>query len=86
MIGSGGMARTHLEAFMCVRNIKKVKVFSPPLTNREHFAEEILNKHDLEVIVCDEPEKIYENSDIDVDFVIFSAFLGEIFNWYLINN
>ena len=64
MIGSGGMARTHLDAFMCVRNIKKVKVFSPTQANREHFAEEIRNKHGLEVIVCNEPEKIYENSDI----------------------
>ena len=49
---------------MCVRNIKKVKVSSPTQANREHFAEEIRNKHDLEVIVCNEPEKIYENSDI----------------------
>ena len=29
MIGSGGMARTYLDAFCQVRNIKKVKVYSP---------------------------------------------------------
>ena len=27
MIGSGGMARTYLEAFSCVRDIKKVRVY-----------------------------------------------------------
>ncbi len=29
MIGSGGMARSHLRAFAAVRKIRKVKVYSP---------------------------------------------------------
>ena len=29
MLGSGGMARTHMQAFTAVRNIKKLQVFSP---------------------------------------------------------
>src|SRR3990170_4676431 len=37
MLGSGGMARSHLDAFMCVRNIRKVQVFSPTPANREAY-------------------------------------------------
>src|SRR6476620_5798840 len=29
MLGSGGMARSHMEAFRCVRDIRKLQVFSP---------------------------------------------------------
>jgi ornithine cyclodeaminase/alanine dehydrogenase-like protein (mu-crystallin family) len=39
--GSGGMARTYLEAFCVVRPISRAKVFSPTAANRERFAEEM---------------------------------------------
>ena len=64
MIGSGGMARTHLDAFMCVRNIKKVQVFSPTKANREAYAEEMRAKHGIEIIVCDNHEDVYKGADI----------------------
>ena len=41
MLGSGGMARSHIDAFMCVRNIKKIQVYSPTRANREAYAEEM---------------------------------------------
>ena len=41
MLGSGGMARTYLEAFAAVRDIRSVKVFSPTKANRERYAEEM---------------------------------------------
>ena len=41
MIGSGGMARTVLEALVEVRNIKSVKVYSRLAANREAFAAEL---------------------------------------------
>jgi ornithine cyclodeaminase/alanine dehydrogenase-like protein (mu-crystallin family) len=41
MIGSGGMARTVLEALVAVRDINTVKVFSRVAANREAFAEEM---------------------------------------------
>src|ERR687885_2838370 len=41
MLGSGGMARTFLEAFACVRDIKLCKVYSPTPRNREAYAEEM---------------------------------------------
>src|SRR3982750_4497384 len=48
MIGSGGMARTYLDAFCRVRDIAKVKVYSP---NREHvlqYAREMAELHRIE--------------------------------------
>ena len=38
MIGSGGMARTYLDAFLQSRKIKKVKVFSPNADNAQLYA------------------------------------------------
>ena len=35
ILGSGGMARTHMAAFMQVRKIEKLQVFSPARENRE---------------------------------------------------
>ena len=44
MLGSGGMARTFLEAFKCVRDIRLCKVYSPNPNNREAYAEEMSKK------------------------------------------
>ena len=41
LLGSGGMARTYLEAFHVARPILRAKVFSPTPANRERFAEEM---------------------------------------------
>ncbi len=49
MIGSGGMARTYLDAFCQVRKIAKVKVFSPNGENRERYAREMAERHGIEV-------------------------------------
>jgi alanine dehydrogenase len=58
MLGSGGMSRTHMDAFMCVRDIKKLQVYSPTPANREKFAEEMRAKYGIEVVVCDNPRDI----------------------------
>jgi alanine dehydrogenase len=49
MLGSGGMARTYLEAFHAVRPIKRAKVFSPTAANREAYAREMSEKLSIEV-------------------------------------
>jgi alanine dehydrogenase len=49
MIGSGGMARTYLEAFSCVRKITKVKVFSPNQANARQYAKDMREKFRIEV-------------------------------------
>lgn len=64
MLGSGGMARSHVEAFLCVRDIRKVQVFSPTRANREAFASEMTSRHGLEVVACDSPEAVYRGADI----------------------
>jgi len=64
MLGAGGMARTHMKAFMAVRNIQKLQVFSPTKANREAFAREMAESYNIEVRVCDRPEEIYEGADI----------------------
>ena len=49
MIGSGGMARTYLEAFMAVRKITKVKVFSPNQANAKQYAKEMSERFGIDV-------------------------------------
>jgi alanine dehydrogenase len=64
MLGSGGMARSHVEALRCVRDIRKLQVFSPTRANREAFGREMAAKYGLEVVVCDSPEAVYRGADI----------------------
>src|SRR5215216_3362470 len=49
MIGSGGMARTYLDAFCQVRKIAKVKVYSPNAEHVRAYAAEMTDRHGVEV-------------------------------------
>src|SRR5437762_1513724 len=49
MIGSGGMARTYLDAFCQVRKIGRVKVWSPNAGNVRSYAGEMAERHKIEV-------------------------------------
>src|SRR6476659_6814188 len=64
ILGSGGMARTHMQAFTRVRTIKKLQVFSPTRENREQFGREMAAKYNIEVKVCDRPEDVYKGAHI----------------------
>ncbi|HLZ98249.1 MAG TPA: hypothetical protein VKP66_09875 [Steroidobacteraceae bacterium] len=64
MLGSGGMARTHMRAFTLVRDIKKLQVFSPTREHREAFGREMAATYNIEVVVCERPEDIYKGADI----------------------
>jgi alanine dehydrogenase len=64
MLGSGGMARTFLEAFTCVRDIKLCKVYSPTVKNREAYAEEMTRKLGFEVRPVGTPKEALEGVDI----------------------
>jgi alanine dehydrogenase len=64
MLGSGGMARTFLEAFKCVRNITRCKVYSPTRANREAYAAEMTRKLNIEVIAVDDPREAVRGCDI----------------------
>ncbi len=64
MLGSGGMSRTHMDAFMCVRDIKRLQVWSPTKAHREAFAAEMAEKHNIEAVACDEAADIYKGAHI----------------------
>jgi ornithine cyclodeaminase/alanine dehydrogenase-like protein (mu-crystallin family) len=64
MLGSGGMARSHMDAFTKVRPIRRLQVFSPTRANREAFGREMAQRHAIEVEVCDRPEAVYRGADI----------------------
>jgi len=65
MLGSGGMSRSHMDAFMHVRpNLKRLQVYSPTKANRERFAAEMADKHGIEAVACDTPEQVYRGADI----------------------
>jgi alanine dehydrogenase len=65
MLGSGGMARSHMEAFMAVRpGIERLQVYSPTPANREAFGEEMREKFGIEVVVCDKARDVYRGADI----------------------
>jgi alanine dehydrogenase len=64
MLGSGGMARTHMRAFTLARDIRKLQVFSPTREHREGFGREMAASYNVEVEVCDRPEDVYKGADI----------------------
>lgn len=64
MIGSGGMARSHLRAFTEVREIKKVKVYSPDKEHRTLYAKEVERELSLEAIPCASLEEAARGVDI----------------------
>ncbi len=64
MLGSGGMARAYIEAFTLVRDIRKVKVYSPNPGHVRKYAAEIAHKHELEVEVAGSARKAVEGVDI----------------------
>ena len=64
MLGSGGMARTHMQAFTCARPIRRLQVYSPTKANREAFGREMEATYGIEVRVCDRPEDVYKGAHI----------------------
>jgi ornithine cyclodeaminase/alanine dehydrogenase-like protein (mu-crystallin family) len=64
MIGSGGMARSYLEAFCAVRPIRLARVFSRSAENRESYAREMSQKLGIEVQPVDTPEAAASGADI----------------------
>jgi ornithine cyclodeaminase/alanine dehydrogenase-like protein (mu-crystallin family) len=64
MYGSGGMARSYLEALSHVRKIDRVQVFSPTREHREQYAREMAEKHDLDVVAVDDPAEVCRGADV----------------------
>jgi ornithine cyclodeaminase/alanine dehydrogenase-like protein (mu-crystallin family) len=64
MLGSGGMAQSHAEAFLLARKIRRIKVYSPTKEHREEYAREIGERFDIEVEAVDSPREVYRGADI----------------------
>jgi len=64
MLGSGGMARTFLEAFKSVRDIRLCKVYSPTPEHREAYAEEMSKRLNMEVRAVSTPEEAVRGCDL----------------------
>ncbi len=64
MIGSGGMARTFLEAYAVVRHIRHVKVFSRMPDHRNRYAAEMSKALDIEVVAVDSAREAVRGMDI----------------------
>ncbi len=64
MLGSGGMARTYLQAIAEIRDLSRVKVYSPTEANRNRYAQEMSEQLGIDVIPVDTPEAAIRESDI----------------------
>ena len=65
MIGSGGMARSHVESFLQARpKLKKIQVYSPTEENRAAYAKEISENYGLEVVPVANPRDVYKGAHI----------------------
>lgn len=64
MLGSGGMARTHLESILGVRDLERVQVYSPTRANRERYAAEMRERYGIEVVAVDQPRDAFRGADI----------------------
>jgi ornithine cyclodeaminase/alanine dehydrogenase-like protein (mu-crystallin family) len=64
MIGSGGMARTVLEALVAVRPVEEVRVFSRQPDHRTRFAAEMSARTGVRVVVADTAREAVRGADI----------------------
>ncbi|MDP2729316.1 MAG: hypothetical protein Q8O55_02380 [Dehalococcoidales bacterium] len=67
MLGSGGMARSHIDAFRQVRGIKRIQIYSPTKAHREAYAREMKEKFGIETVALDSPEDVCKGADIFAD-------------------
>ena len=66
ILGSGGMARTFLEAIAHVRPLQTVKAYSPTRANLLAYCTEMSERLNLDVQPVDSPEQAVRESDIVV--------------------
>ncbi len=64
MLGSGGMARTYLQAFCNERRIDEVRVYSPTKEHRESYAAEMSDLLGIDVTPADDAESAVRGADI----------------------
>jgi ornithine cyclodeaminase/alanine dehydrogenase-like protein (mu-crystallin family) len=64
MIGSGGMAETFLDALRCVRDIRRVRVYSRREENRRRFARAMADRLQIDIEAVDSARDAVRGADI----------------------
>lgn len=64
IIGSGSLARAHLQSYAVVRDLETAKVYSPTVENRERYAEEMSSSLGIAVDAVSNPETAVSGADI----------------------
>lgn len=64
MLGSGGMARSHVAALKEVREIASMRVYSPTRAHRETFARDVEREHRIACAAVDTPDEAARGADI----------------------
>ena len=64
MVGSGVEARTHLEAMLAVRTLKRIRVASKTFEKAKSFAERESKRHGVAVTPCHSVEEAVTGADI----------------------
>jgi alanine dehydrogenase len=64
ILGSGGMAESHLRAYAEVRPLRLAKIYSPNAEHREDFAKRMSRELPFEIVAVEKPEMAVQTSDI----------------------
>jgi alanine dehydrogenase len=66
IIGSGVQARSHLEAYQLVRQLKEVRIWSPKPRSREQFVEDMSGHVPVPIVAADTAEAAVSGADLIV--------------------
>ena len=64
ILGSGGMAESHLRAYAEVRPLRLAKIYSPNREHREELAKRMSREFSFEIVAVEGPEIAVQKSDI----------------------
>ncbi len=64
LLGAGSQARSHLEAMIAARPIRRVRVFSLPMEGAHAFAERESRRHGIQIEVVSSPEAAITDAEI----------------------
>lgn len=66
ILGSGVQARSHLEAYQHVRQLKQVRIWSPNARSREQFVDDMSGKVPVPIVAADSAEAAVRGADLIV--------------------
>jgi alanine dehydrogenase len=66
IIGSGVQARSHLEAYQLVRQLKQVRIWSPQARSREQFVEDMSGRVSVPIVAAASAEAAVSGADLIV--------------------